>query len=243
MSSRRTRSGPTLNFKAVLLGEGCVGKTSLVLRYMEDKFNTQHLSTLQASFVTKKVTLPDERRAQLNIWDTAGQERFHALGPIYYRGSDGALLVYDITDQDSFQKVKSWVRELKQMRGSEIALIIVGNKTDLEEQRAIEYETAQRYAQTVGAQYVETSAKENEGVSELFELLTQLMVEHHGQKQQPNDTNNTHSNSNSNTSNALRLQSSSNAAGGAISIADDAEHDDDENENNGGAAHRSCCGI
>ncbi|XP_034111090.1 ras-related protein Rab-21 [Drosophila albomicans] len=243
MSSRRTRSGPTLNFKAVLLGEGCVGKTSLVLRYMEDKFNTQHLSTLQASFVTKKVTLPDERRAQLNIWDTAGQERFHALGPIYYRGSDGALLVYDITDQDSFQKVKSWVRELKQMRGSEIALIIVGNKTDLEEQRAIEYETAQRYAQTVGAQYVETSAKENEGVSELFELLTQLMVEHHVQKQQPNDTNNTHSNSNSNTSNALRLQSSSNAAGGAISIADDAEHDDDENENNGGAAHRSCCGI
>ncbi|XP_060662870.1 ras-related protein Rab-21 [Drosophila nasuta] len=242
MSSRRTRSGPTLNFKAVLLGEGCVGKTSLVLRYMEDKFNTQHLSTLQASFVTKKVTLPDERRAQLNIWDTAGQERFHALGPIYYRGSDGALLVYDITDQDSFQKVKSWVRELKQMRGSEIALIIVGNKTDLEEQRAIEYETAQRYAQTVGAQYVETSAKENEGVSELFELLTQLMVEHHVQKQQPNDTNNTHSNSNSN-SNALRLQSSSNAAGGAISIADDAEHDDDENENNGGAAHRSCCGI
>lgn len=230
MSTRRTRSGPTLNFKAVLLGEGCVGKTSLVLRYMEDKFNTQHLSTLQASFVTKKVTLPDERRAQLNIWDTAGQERFHALGPIYYRGSDGALLVYDITDQDSFQKVKSWVRELKQMRGSEIALIIVGNKTDLEEQRAIVYDTALRYAQTVGAQYVETSAKENEGVTELFELLTQLMVEHHGNKQQ-NDTNNT---------NALRLQSSSNA--GSISISDDADADQD-NGNADTAAHRSCCGI
>lgn len=230
MSTRRTRSGPTLNFKAVLLGEGCVGKTSLVLRYMEDKFNTQHLSTLQASFVTKKVTLPDERRAQLNIWDTAGQERFHALGPIYYRGSDGALLVYDITDQDSFQKVKSWVRELKQMRGSEIALIIVGNKTDLEEQRAIVYDTALRYAQTVGAQYVETSAKENEGVTELFELLTQLMVEHHGNKQL-NDTNNT---------NALRLQSSSNA--GSISISDDADADQD-NGNADTAAHRSCCGI
>ncbi|KAH8386765.1 hypothetical protein KR093_002399 [Drosophila rubida] len=234
MSSRRTRSGPTLNFKAVLLGEGCVGKTSLVLRYMEDKFNTQHLSTLQASFVTKKVTLADERRAQLNIWDTAGQERFHALGPIYYRGSDGALLVYDITDQDSFQKVKSWVRELKQMRGSEIALIIVGNKTDLEEQRAIEYETAQRYAQTVGAQYVETSAKENEGVTELFELLTQLMVEHHGNKQ-PSDAN---TNSN-NTSNALRLQ---NASG--ISISDDADRAEQDSEHgNGNAAQRSCCGI
>lgn len=201
---------------------GCVGKTSLVLRYMEDKFNTQHLSTLQASFVTKKVTLPDERRAQLNIWDTAGQERFHALGPIYYRGSDGALLVYDITDQDSFQKVKSWVRELKQMRGSEIALIIVGNKTDLEEQRAISYETALRYAQTVGAQYVETSAKENDGVNELFELLTQLMVAHHGSKQQ-NDTN------------ALRLQNSISEAG--------VEPDLDENVPAVAAAHRSCCGI
>ncbi|KAH8283250.1 hypothetical protein KR044_002899 [Drosophila immigrans] len=240
MSSRRTRSGPTLNFKAVLLGEGCVGKTSLVLRYMEDKFNTQHLSTLQASFVTKKVTLPDERRAQLNIWDTAGQEKFHALGPIYYRGSDGALLVYDITDQDSFQKVKSWVRELKQMRGSEIALIIVGNKTDLEEQRAIEYETAQRYAQTVGAQYVETSAKENEGVAELFELLTQLMVEHHGSKQPNDPTTNTNTNSNNNNSNALRLQGS-----GAISISDDADDAAGSEQDGGGssAAHRSCCGI
>ncbi|XP_030563150.1 ras-related protein Rab-21 [Drosophila novamexicana] len=229
MSSRRTGAGPTLNFKAVLLGEGCVGKTSLVLRYMEDKFNTQHLSTLQASFVTKKVTLPDEQRAQLNIWDTAGQERFHALGPIYYRGSDGALLVYDITDQDSFQKVKSWVRELKQMRGSEIALIIVGNKTDLEDQRAISYETALRYAQTVGAQYVETSAKENEGVNELFELLTQLMVEHYGSKQQ-NDTN------------ALRLQNSRLAPNaGAISISDDAEAD--QENGHAAAAHRSCCGI
>ncbi|KAL7745228.1 hypothetical protein ACLKA6_008277 [Drosophila palustris] len=235
MSSRRTRSGPTLNFKAVLLGEGCVGKTSLVLRYMEDKFNTQHLSTLQASFVTKKVTLPDERRAQLNIWDTAGQERFHALGPIYYRGSDGALLVYDITDQDSFQKVKSWVRELKQMRGSEIALIIVGNKTDLEEQRAIVYETAVRYAQTVGAQYVETSAKENEGVTELFELLTQLMVEHHGKKQQ-NETN----------TNALRLQSSGMGSNsGSISISDDADAEQDNGNADAAAgnAHRSCCGI
>ncbi|XP_017008993.2 ras-related protein Rab-21 [Drosophila takahashii] len=183
MSARRTRSGPTLNFKAVLLGEGCVGKTSLVLRYMEDRFNTQHLSTLQASFVTRKVSLEDGRRAQLNIWDTAGQERFHALGPIYYRGSDGALLVYDITDQDSFQKVKSWVRELRQMRGTEIALIIVGNKTDLEEQRAVAHEDALQYARTVGAEHMETSAKENEGVAELFDLLTHLMLEQLSQRE------------------------------------------------------------
>ncbi|BFG02763.1 ras-related protein Rab-21 [Drosophila madeirensis] len=224
MSSRRSRSGPTLNFKAVLLGEGCVGKTSLVLRYMEDKFNPQHLSTLQASFVTKKVTLPDERRAQLNIWDTAGQERFHALGPIYYRGSDGALLVYDITDHDSFQKVKSWVRELKQMRGTEISLIIVGNKTDLEEQRAIGYADAFHYAQTVGALYLEASAKENEGVAEIFELLTHLMLERLSQRERETEP-----------ASPLRLQALD--ADDAVSVSDGEQSDGT------GTGQRSCCGI
>lgn len=128
-AARRTTSQ---SFKVVLLGEGCVGKTSLVLRYTEDKFNDKHVSTLQvwrrsittneimnivyydrysgflyflqASFVKKKLNL-NGRRINLAIWDTAGQERFHALGPIYYRMSNGAILVYDITDEDSFQKV------------------------------------------------------------------------------------------------------------------------------------------
>lgn len=203
---------------------GCVGKTSLVLRYMEDRFNSQHLSTLQASFVTRKVNLEDGRKAQLNIWDTAGQERFHALGPIYYRGSDGALLVYDITDQDSFQKVKSWVRELRQMRGTDIALIIVGNKTDLEEQRAVMHQEAMQYARTVGAQYVETSAKENEGVAELFELLTQLMLEQLSQREPD--------------SSPLRLQSPDTDA---LSISEEAESEGQGDPNTG--THRSCCGI
>ncbi|KAH8245560.1 hypothetical protein KR032_011995 [Drosophila birchii] len=224
MSARRSRSGPTLNFKAVLLGEGCVGKTSLVLRYMEDKFNAQHLSTLQASFVTRKVSLEDGRRAQLNIWDTAGQERFHALGPIYYRGSDGALLVYDITDQDSFQKVKSWVRELRQMRGTEIALIIVGNKTDLEEQRAVEYAEALQYARTVGAQYVETSAKDNEGVTELFELLSRLMLEQRSQREPD--------------ASPLRLQHA-NGDADAVSVSEESETPGQADA----AGQRSCCGI
>jgi len=96
--------GRSHNFKVVLLGEGCVGKTSLVMRYVEDVFNTKHVTTLQASFLNKKISLAG-RRINLSIWDTAGQERFHALGPIYYRASNGAILVYDITDQDSFEKV------------------------------------------------------------------------------------------------------------------------------------------
>ncbi|XP_065365567.1 ras-related protein Rab-21 [Calliphora vicina] len=176
------------NFKVVLLGEGCVGKTSIVLRYVEDKFNPQHISTLQASFLTKKVTLDNGSKVQLNIWDTAGQERFHALGPIYYRGSHGAILVYDITDQDSFQKVKNWVKELKRMLGSEIILAIAGNKIDLEEQRTVMEDDAMSYAESVGAHYFETSAKTNDNVEEVFVELTRLMVQHAQQNNQKQRT-------------------------------------------------------
>ncbi len=113
------------NFKIVLLGEGRVGKTSLVLRYINNVFSDKQQSTVQASFLTKRLSIGD-RVVNLAIWDTAGQERFHALGPIYYRDADGALLVYDTTDSDSFAKVKNWVKELRKMVGQEIVLCIAG---------------------------------------------------------------------------------------------------------------------
>ncbi|XP_028129937.1 ras-related protein Rab-21 [Diabrotica virgifera virgifera] len=166
----------SFNFKVVLLGEGCVGKTSLVIRYIEDKFNPKHISTIQASFLTKKLNL-DGNRVNLSIWDTAGQEKFHALGPIYYRSSNGAVLVYDITDEDSFQKVKSWVKELRKMLGTDISLVIVGNKSDLEKDRHVDVEEAKSYAEKVKAMHFQTSAKLNEGVEEMFLALTQKMLE------------------------------------------------------------------
>ncbi|GAB1295571.1 Ras-related protein Rab-21 [Apodemus speciosus] len=135
-------AGRAYSFKVVLLGEGCVGKTSLVLRYCENKFNDKHITTLQASFLTKKLNIGG-KRVNLAIWDTAGQERFHALGPIYYRDSNGAILVYDITDEDSFQKVKNWVKELRKMLGNEICLCIVGNKIDLEKERHVSIQEAE----------------------------------------------------------------------------------------------------
>lgn len=166
----------THNFKVVLLGEGCVGKTSIVLRYIEDKFNSNHISTVQASFLNKKLNL-DGQRVNLAIWDTAGQEKFHALGPIYYRSSNGAVLVYDITDEDSFQKVKSWVKELRKILGTDICLVIVGNKTDLEKDRHVSLEDAEAYSEKVGAMHFQTSAKQNIGVEEMFLALTKKMLE------------------------------------------------------------------
>ncbi|XP_023946372.1 ras-related protein Rab-21 [Bicyclus anynana] len=166
----------TNNFKVVLLGEGCVGKTSILLRYIEDKFNDKHLTTLQATFLNKKLNI-NGKRINLSIWDTAGQEKFHALGPIYYRNSNGAILVYDITDEDSFGKVKNWVKELKKMLGSDIVLVIAGNKIDLEHERMVPLDEAESYAEMVGAKHFYTSAKLNQGVEELFLELTREMAE------------------------------------------------------------------
>jgi len=166
-------------FKVVLLGEGCVGKTSLCLRYVQNAFNDKHITTIQASFLTKRLNV-DNKRVGLAIWDTAGQERFHALGPIYYRDANGALLVYDITDKDSFLKVQNWVRELRKMLGKEVTLAIAGNKCDLERSRVVSIEEAEQYAESVGAKHYSTSAKLNKGLEELFLDLTKRMLANSG---------------------------------------------------------------
>lgn len=164
-------------FKVVLLGEGCVGKTSLFLRFTKNEFNDEHETTLQASYQNKRINLPDGRRANLALWDTAGQERFHSLGPIYYRDSNGAILVYDITDKNSFTRVQNWVKELRKMLGKEIILVIAGNKCDLEKQRVVSQAEAEQYAKDVGAHHFLTSAKQNKGITEMILNLTTRMME------------------------------------------------------------------
>eukprot|EP00656_Telonema_subtile_P032581 TRINITY_DN3580_c0_g1_i4.p1 TRINITY_DN3580_c0_g1~~TRINITY_DN3580_c0_g1_i4.p1 ORF type:complete len:212 (-),score=51.57 TRINITY_DN3580_c0_g1_i4:243-878(-) len=157
----------TQNFKVVLLGEGRVGKTSTVLRYVQDKFDDKMQATIQASFL-KKVLAINQTSINMAIWDTAGQERFHSLGPIYYRDADGAVLVYDVTDGESFEKVKTWVKELRKMVGKNICLSIVGNKCDRERERQVSAEEGASYAESVGAVYHNTSAKLNRGIEETF---------------------------------------------------------------------------
>lgn len=166
---------PVMRFKVVLLGEGRVGKTSILLRYVNDEFSDKQISTLQASYLDRRLALGDQS-VQLSIWDTAGQERFHALGPIYYRDADGAVLVYDITDCESFQKVRKWVRELRQIVGGDIAITIAGNKCDLEKNRAVSDAEAVSYAESVGATHVYTSAKLNKGLEHAFSDIASRMA-------------------------------------------------------------------
>lgn len=112
------------------------------------------------------------------IWDTAGQERFHALGPIYYRDANGALLVYDITDRDSFTKVRNWVKELRRIVGKNIVLVIAGNKCDLEKSRQVDEKEAQEYAESVGAIHILCSAKSGKNVDAGFLEITKGMLQH-----------------------------------------------------------------
>lgn len=166
---------PLLRFKVVLLGEGRVGKTSILLRFVKDEYSDKQVSTLQASYLDRRLSVGDQA-VQLSIWDTAGQERFHALGPIYYRDADGALLVYDITDLESFSKVRKWVRELRQIVGADICITIAGNKIDLEKHRVVPEAEALDYASSVGATHIYTSAKQNKGLEAAFADLSSRMA-------------------------------------------------------------------
>ena len=144
-----------------------------MVRYVRGNYDDKMQSTIQASFLTKRINIGEP--VTLNIWDTAGQERFHALGPIYYRDADGALLVYDITFQASFTRVKHWVTELKKMNRS-IPIAIAANKSDLEKSRTVDRAAAEAYAQSIGAVHIHTSAKLNKGLDQVFIKLTQKMV-------------------------------------------------------------------
>jgi len=164
------------NFKVVLLGEGRVGKTSTVLRYVQNKFDDRTSATIQASFLNKRISVAGQN-TNLVIWDTAGQERFHALGPIYYRDADGALLLFDVTDAESFEKVKMWVKELRKMVGKDICIAIAGNKCDLERNRKVSTEEGTSYAKSVDAAYFNVSAKLNRGIDDTFLDLAKRMLD------------------------------------------------------------------
>uniref|UniRef100_A0A8C4X860 RAB22A, member RAS oncogene family n=1 Tax=Erpetoichthys calabaricus TaxID=27687 RepID=A0A8C4X860_ERPCA len=149
-----------------------VGKSSIVWRFVEDSFDPNINPTIGASFMTKTVQHQSELHKFL-IWDTAGQERFRALAPMYYRGSAAAIIVYDITKEESFQTLKNWVKELRQHGPPNIVVAIAGNKCDLTDAREVSERDAKDYADSIHAIFVETSAKNAININELFLEISQ----------------------------------------------------------------------
>ncbi len=131
-------------------------------RFVKDQFATYTASTIGASFLVKEL-LVNQQKVTLQIWDTAGQERFRSMAPLYYRGAVAAILVFSMTDESSFEKLKDWVRELQANVDEPLVLAIACNKADLAEQRVVSYDAATEYAASIGALIYETSAKNNTG--------------------------------------------------------------------------------
>ena len=153
--------------KVVLLGDAGVGKSSLVLRFVNNNFRPFSEATIGASFMSKMIKV-DGSLIKFQIWDTAGQEKYHSLAPMYYRNAAAAIIVYDITRKETFRTLKTWVEELKNRGPQDIAICIAGNKCDLENERKIPKGKVQEYCDQNGFLFVETSAKDDVNVQQIF---------------------------------------------------------------------------
>lgn len=160
-------AGTTCHFKLVLLGNTAVGKSCLVVRFVRNEFFEFQEPTIGAAFLTQTVTL-DDTTVKFEIWDTAGQERYRSLAPMYYRGAAAAIVVYDITNKESYIGAKSWVKELQRRGDPNVVIAIAGNKCDQESSRTVDKDEASQYAQDNGLIHMETSAKTAFNVKELF---------------------------------------------------------------------------
>ncbi|GCC27823.1 ras-related protein Rab-41 isoform X1 [Chiloscyllium punctatum] len=158
---------PLRKFKLVFLGEQSVGKTSLITRFMYDSFDNTYQATIGIDFLSKTMYLED-RTVRLQLWDTAGQERFRSLIPSYIRDSTIAVVVYDITNLNSFQQTSKWIDDVRTERGSDVIIMLVGNKTDLADKRQVSMEEGERKARELNVMYIETSAKAGYNVKQLF---------------------------------------------------------------------------
>ncbi|XP_023845645.1 ras-related protein Rab-6A isoform X2 [Salvelinus sp. IW2-2015] len=158
---------PLRKFKLVFLGEQSVGKTSLITRFMYDSFDNTYQATIGIDFLSKTMYLED-RTVRLQLWDTAGQERFRSLIPSYIRDSTIAVVVYDITNLNSFQQTSKWIDDVRTERGSDVIIMLVGNKTDLADKRQVSVEAAERKARELNVMYIETSAKAGYNVKQLL---------------------------------------------------------------------------
>jgi len=157
-------------FKLLLIGDSGVGKSCILLRFADDTFSESYISTIGVDFKIQTITI-DGKIVKLQIWDTAGQERFRTITSSYYRGAQGIIIVYDVTDKESFQNVKNWLEEIEQNAGTDVKKMLVGNKSDLRSSRVVDVETGKQLADKLDIPFIETSALDSTNVSEAFHLM------------------------------------------------------------------------
>lgn len=169
------QADPDFLLKIVLIGDSGVGKTNLLSRFTRDQFNPDSKSTIGVEFATKTLEV-EGKTVKAQIWDTAGQERYRAITSAYYRGAIGALLLYDVTSSLTFQSLTRWLQELRENADSNIVVMLVGNKCDLQELRAVSTEEGLGFAKEQSLLFIETSAMDATNVQESFtKLITEIV--------------------------------------------------------------------
>jgi Ras-related protein Rab-1A len=161
-------------FKVLIIGNSGVGKSCLLLRFAEDMFSDNYISTIGVDFKIRKIDL-EGKSIKLQIWDTAGQERFRTITKSYYRGSNGIIVVYDITDRETFDQVQHWMSEIDAHASADVCRLLVGNKADLKDKRAVKTDEGAALARQCGIPFLETSAKDASNVETMFMTMAGAM--------------------------------------------------------------------
>ena len=165
-------------YKILLLGDSTVGKTCFLLRYCDKRFQEAHLSTIGLDYRLKSMTLKNGKNIKLQIWDTAGQDRFRAITKNYYKGANGIILIYDVTNLQSYENVKNWISQIKEEANPNVLIYLAGNKIDVgEEERVVKTEEGQKIADELNLPFYETSAKNGVNVNEIFEDILEKIDE------------------------------------------------------------------
>ena len=162
-------------FKLVLIGDSGVGKSSLLLRFADDGFTETFISTIGVDFRFRTVR-SEKKIVKLQIWDTAGQERFRTITSAYYRGADGIIMVYDVTNQESFDHVNEWLNEVNRYASEGTCKLLVGNKSDKVNEKVVDYDTAAAYASELDITFLESSAKSAKNVEEAFMTMASELI-------------------------------------------------------------------
>ncbi|KAG2195085.1 hypothetical protein INT46_002648 [Mucor plumbeus] len=181
-------------FKLLLIGDSGVGKSCLLLRFADDTYTESYISTIGVDFVRRRKIRTIElegKTVKLQIWDTAGQERFRTITSSYYRGAHGIIVVYDVTDADSFNNVKQWMQEIDRYAAEGVNKLLVGNKSDLTDKKVVEYTEAKEFADSITIPFLETSAKDSTNVEQAFLTMAKQIKDRMGatvQQQQQQST-------------------------------------------------------
>ena len=169
-----------LVFKILLLGDSEVGKSCFLMRYSENVFIENYITTIGLDYKLKTVKLDTGKTIKVQLWDTAGQDKYRTIAKNYYKGSHGILLLYDITKQSSFDNIREWVRDIKEEVNEKAILFLIGNKIDMEDQRKIPKEKGVELAEEFKIPFFEASAKSGENVDEVFKALYNKICEIYG---------------------------------------------------------------